>query len=105
MADGRSGGAGLLDLAGGARRLALGQRVDQLHAVGHLAPDGVLAVEEARVVEEVALRKEQTSRDEVVRDTVRKTEVEVVDERTEADRLSGNGVVGNGLTDRDGNKL
>lgn len=37
---------------------------------------------EARVVEEIALKKEQTSRDEVIRDSVRKTEVEVVDERT-----------------------
>lgn len=36
---------------------------------------------EARVVEEVNLRTDASSRDEVVRDTVRKTEVEVLDER------------------------
>jgi uncharacterized protein (TIGR02271 family) len=37
---------------------------------------------EARVVEEVRLRKEVEERDETVRDTVRRTEVEVDDERT-----------------------
>ncbi|AXC50995.1 DUF2382 domain-containing protein [Paracoccus suum] len=39
---------------------------------------------EARVVEEIALKKEQSSRDQVVRDSVRKTEVEVVDERNDS---------------------
>src|SRR3546814_11854648 len=39
------------DLARLARRLALGQRVDIVHAFDHLAPDGVLIVEEARVLE------------------------------------------------------
>lgn len=42
---------------------------------------------EARVVEEIALRKDATSREEVVRDSVRKTEVEVVDERDENGRV------------------
>src|SRR5688572_16626668 len=42
---------GLDDLAGFAGRLTLGQRVDMLHAALDLAPDGVLIVEEARVVE------------------------------------------------------
>src|SRR5690606_20180593 len=39
------------DLARLARGLAPGQGVDVLHAPGHLAPDGVLAVEIAGVVE------------------------------------------------------
>ena len=39
---------------------------------------------EARVVEEIGLRSESESRTETVSDTVRKTEVEVVDERTGA---------------------
>src|ERR1044072_2401788 len=56
---GRLLGAGLDDLARVARRLALGKRVDMLHAVGDFAPDGVLAVEEGRIVEadeELAVR-------------------------------------------------
>lgn len=53
---------------------------------------------EARVVEEIGLRKDVTSRDEVVRDSVRKTEVEVIDERTgqpllDGDTLSDDGVL------------
>src|SRR4051812_32173909 len=40
---------------------------------------------EARVVEEVGLRKEADTRTETVRDTVRKTEVEVEDNRTGRD--------------------
>src|SRR4051812_17267119 len=43
--------AGFDDPAGLARRLALGQGVDMLHAFGHLAPHRILAVEEAGVVE------------------------------------------------------
>jgi uncharacterized protein (TIGR02271 family) len=39
---------------------------------------------EARVVEEIGLRAEEEAHVETVRDTVRKTEVEVVDERTGA---------------------
>lgn len=39
---------------------------------------------EARVVEEVALRKDVQDREEVVRDTLRKTEVEIEDDRTAA---------------------
>src|SRR3546814_20902415 len=38
------------DLARLARRLALGQRVDIIHAFDHFAPDGILVVEEARVI-------------------------------------------------------
>ena len=41
---------------------------------------------EARVVEEVALHKDVQERDEVVRDTLRKTEVEIEDERGTAGR-------------------
>ncbi|GLU24661.1 hypothetical protein SLE2022_405690 [Rubroshorea leprosula] len=41
----------LHDLAGRARRLALGQRVDMLHARHDLAPHRVLVVEEGGVVE------------------------------------------------------
>src|SRR3546814_21184695 len=53
MWDGRAGSADrrFHDLARLARRLALGQRVDIVHAFDHLAPDGVLIVEEARVLE------------------------------------------------------
>ena len=40
---------------------------------------------QARVVEEVGLRKEADTRTETVRDTVRKTEVEVEDERAGRD--------------------
>jgi uncharacterized protein (TIGR02271 family) len=40
---------------------------------------------EARVTEEIALRKDVDTRTETVRDTVRKQEVEVEDERTEVD--------------------
>jgi stress response protein YsnF len=39
---------------------------------------------EARVVEEVALRKTAEERTETVRDTVRRTEVEVEDDRAAA---------------------
>src|SRR5947208_3063950 len=39
------------DLAGIARRLALGQRIDGFHARDHLAPDGILTVEEVGVVQ------------------------------------------------------
>jgi len=48
---------------------------------------------EARVREEVALRREQERRDETISDTVRRTEVEVEDERTAKrdDRLPGAG--------------
>src|SRR5690606_18433992 len=42
---------GLDDLARRTRRLALGEGVDVLHALDHLAPDRVLAVEEAGIVE------------------------------------------------------
>ncbi|NAZ36267.1 YsnF/AvaK domain-containing protein [Rubellimicrobium sp. CFH 75288] len=45
---------------------------------------------EARVVEEIALREESEVRHETVTDTVRKTEVEIEDDRTgETTRLSG----------------
>ena len=55
----RSANRRFYDLAGFARRLALGQRVDIFHAFDHFAPGGVLIVEEARVVEadeELAVR-------------------------------------------------
>jgi uncharacterized protein (TIGR02271 family) len=47
---------------------------------------------EARVKEEISLRRESEERTETVSDTVRHTEVEVEDERTtlETDRLAGN---------------
>jgi uncharacterized protein (TIGR02271 family) len=48
---------------------------------------------EARVVEEVVVRKEADQRTETISDTVRKTEVDVEDER-------GTGVSGTGTTDR-----
>ena len=48
---GHLGDRRLDDLARLARRLADGQRVDMLHAALDLAPDGVLLVEEAGVVE------------------------------------------------------
>jgi uncharacterized protein (TIGR02271 family) len=48
---------------------------------------------EARVVEEVVVRKEAEQRTETISDTVRKTEVDVEDER-------GTGVSGTGTTDR-----
>ncbi len=48
---------------------------------------------EARVVEEVMVRKEADQRTETISDTVRKTEVDVEDER-------GTGVSGTGTTDR-----
>src|SRR5687768_16007491 len=56
---GRRPDLGLLDLARTGRRLTLGKGVDMLHAALDLAPDGVLIVEEARVVEadeELAVR-------------------------------------------------
>lgn len=45
---------------------------------------------EARVTEEISLRKEGTDRQETISDTVRKTEVEIEDERTlsETERLN-----------------
>lgn len=49
---------------------------------------------EARVVEEIGLKREATSRDEVVRDSVRKTEVEVIDERTGKPLLDGDTLTG-----------
>jgi uncharacterized protein (TIGR02271 family) len=48
-----------------------------------IAEEAVVA-KEARVVEEVALRKTAEERTETVRDTVRRTEVEVEDDRTAA---------------------
>src|SRR3546814_4363966 len=41
----------LLDLAGLARGFAGGQRVDMIHSRRHFAPHGILAVEEAGLVE------------------------------------------------------
>jgi uncharacterized protein (TIGR02271 family) len=43
---------------------------------------------EARVKEEIALRREAEERTETVSDTVRRTEVEIEDERLEAERLA-----------------
>jgi len=51
------------------------------------AEEAVVA-KEARVVEEVALRKTAEERTETVRDTVRRTEVEVEDERVAATKTS-----------------
>ncbi|PZO65307.1 MAG: hypothetical protein DI498_09735 [Paracoccus denitrificans] len=44
---------------------------------------------DARVVEEINLNKESESHTETVRDTVRKTEVEIDDERVAGDRTTG----------------
>jgi stress response protein YsnF len=41
-----------------------------------------VVAKEARVVEEIGLRKESETRHETIQDTVRKTEVEIEDERT-----------------------
>ena len=45
---------------------------------------------EARVTEEISLRKEGSDRQETISDTVRKTEVEIEDDRTlgESERLN-----------------
>jgi stress response protein YsnF len=45
---------------------------------------------EARVTEEISLRKDVTEREETVSDTVRKQEVEIEDDRnlTDSERLS-----------------
>lgn len=48
---------------------------------------------EARVVEEITLRKDQTERQETVSDTVRKTEIDVEDERGTSG-ISGTGTFG-----------
>jgi stress response protein YsnF len=45
-----------------------------------------VVTKEARVVEEIGLRKEADTRTETVRDTVRRQEVEVEDDRTAAAR-------------------
>lgn len=45
---------------------------------------------EARVTEEISLRKEGSDRQETVNDTVRKTEVEIEDDRDEIDRQNLN---------------
>jgi stress response protein YsnF len=45
---------------------------------------------QARVVEEIGIRKDVDTRTETVRDSVRKQEVEVEDTRTGAERLTGN---------------
>jgi len=49
-----------------------------------------LVNKEARVVEEVKLGKETTTRDETVRDTVRKKEVDVEEIKTDRDNLNRN---------------
>ena len=52
---------------------------------------------EARVVEEIGLRKETEVEHQRIQDTVRKTEVEIEDERTgDRTRLSGDDTTGNG---------
>jgi stress response protein YsnF len=43
-----------------------------------------VVAKEARVVEEIGLRKEADTRTETVRDTVRRQEIEVEDDRTSA---------------------
>lgn len=45
---------------------------------------------EARVTEEISLRKESSDRQETINDTVRKTEVEIEDDRAEIDRQNLN---------------
>lgn len=49
---------------------------------------------EARVTEEIGLRREADQRTETVSDTVRRTEVEIDDERLEVDRAESNRPVG-----------
>ena len=48
-----------------------------------------VVAKEARVVEEIGLREEAQVEHQTIRDTVRRTEVEVEDERLEAERLRG----------------
>jgi len=62
----------------------------------HERREEAVVSKEARVVEEIGLREETEARTETVRDTVRKTEVEVQDERNaasevEAERLRRTG--------------
>ncbi len=52
------------------------------------AEEAVVA-KEARVREELVVRKEAGERTETVRDTVRRTEVEVEDERLDGQRSTG----------------
>ena len=62
---------------------------------------------EARVVEEISLGKEVTERDEVVRDTVRKTEVDVDNLSSNADNLrtgTNNQYLDDDTTDTDRNR-
>lgn len=58
-----------------------------------------VVAKEARVVEEIGLRQETEVRTETVADTVRKTEVEIEDERTgEVTRVSGSGTTTGGTS-------
>jgi stress response protein YsnF len=62
------------------------------------AEEAVVA-KEARVVEEIGLREETEVQHQTIHDTVRKTEVEVEDERTGAtQRISGDATTGSGTT-------
>lgn len=63
------------------------------------AEEAVVA-KEARIVEEIGLRKETESHTQTVSDTVRKTEVEIEDERT-GERTSLTGDATTGTTGRD----
>jgi stress response protein YsnF len=66
---------------------AFQERVVEVTATGE---EPVIAKEQ-RVVEEVAIGKDVTERQERVSDTVRRTEVEVEDEKTGKDRVPHKG--------------
>ncbi len=69
-------------------------RVIEAHETGETP----VVAKEARVVEEIGLRKETESRTETISDTVRHTEVEIEDERTgERTTLTG-GATGSGAS-------
>ena len=93
--------------AGAADAGAFQDRTIEAHARAEEAVVG----KEARVVEEIGVRKEATERVETVRDTVRHTEVEVEDTRTQASSTtgtsgagtSGSGTSGSGTMGTGGN--
>jgi stress response protein YsnF len=67
-----------VDRAATAADFSAGDRTIEAHE----RHEEAVVSKEARVVEEIGLRSESETRTERVSDTVRKTEVEVVDERT-----------------------
>jgi stress response protein YsnF len=63
---------------------------------GRSVGEGAVVGKEARVVEEIGLRKDATDRTEAVHDTVRKTEVEIEDNGGVAGRTGAGGTMGTG---------